>query len=45
MYGFVLNMWIMGRITTDQVNVYLSKNFITEEEADMILATPQISQG
>lgn len=41
MYSFILNMWIMKRITATQVQTYVTKGFITQEEADMILATPQ----
>ena len=41
MYNFILNMWIMGRISEDKVKSYVPK-FISQEEADMILATPQI---
>lgn len=41
MYGFILNMWIMGRITATQVQAYVTKGYITQEEANMILATPQ----
>lgn len=40
MYGFILNMWIMGRVTEQKVYSYVSK-FLTKEEADMIVATPQ----
>lgn len=40
MYGFILNMWIMKRITSTKVQSYVPK-FITQLEADMILATPQ----
>lgn len=39
-YPFILNMWIMKKINTEQVRVYAPK-FITAEEAEMILATPQ----
>ena len=43
-YSFVLNMWMMGRLTEDQVNAYVPK-FITAEEAKMILiTTTQIQQ-
>jgi hypothetical protein len=42
MYGFVLNMWVMKKIDGAKVNNYAVKTFITEEEAKMILATPQI---
>lgn len=41
MYGFLLNMWVMKKID----EVYLSKivqlGRLTQEEVDMILATPQ----
>lgn len=40
MYGFILNMWIMKRIDEAKVLSYVPK-YITQEEADMILATPQ----
>lgn len=43
LYPFILNMWIMGK---DEV--YVSKalelRYITEEEKQMILATPQLRQ-
>ena len=42
MYNFVLNMWVMKRITTGQVQMYVTKGYITQTEADMILATPQV---
>lgn len=41
MYAFLLNMWVMKKID----EVYLSKivqlGRLTQEEVDMILATPQ----
>lgn len=40
MYGFILNMWIMGKVDEAKVQSYVPK-YITQEEADMILATPQ----
>lgn len=40
MYGFILNMWIMGRISESTVRSYVPL-YITQEECDMILATPQ----
>jgi len=43
MYGFILNMWIMKRITATQVQAYVTNGYITQEEADMILATPQVA--
>jgi hypothetical protein len=42
MYGFLLNMWIMRRIDEAYLTVQVTKNRITEEEKQMILATPQI---
>lgn len=40
MYGFILNMYVMRRITADKVRSYVPF-YITEAERDMILATPQ----
>lgn len=42
MYQFILNLWIMRRITSEQVQTYVSLGYITQAEADMILATPQV---
>ncbi|WP_255363176.1 hypothetical protein [Cellulosilyticum sp. I15G10I2] len=41
MYGFILNMWVMRRINETKVRSYVPL-YITEEEANMILATPQV---
>lgn len=41
MFDFIKNMWVMGRIDQAKVQTY-AKDYITQEEADMILATPQI---
>lgn len=43
MYGFLLNMWIMKKINEDYVRRCVPK-FLTEDEANMILATPQEEQ-
>jgi hypothetical protein len=40
MYGFILNMWIMKKVTAEKVQSYVPK-YISQEECDMILATPQ----
>lgn len=40
MYQFILNMWIMQRITSEKVQSYVLK-YITQQQCDMILATPQ----
>jgi hypothetical protein len=42
-YGFLLNMWIMKRIDEVYLTTMVSLNRITEEEKQMILATPQLS--
>ena len=41
MYQFILNMWVFRRVTEEQVNSYVGKGFITQDEANQILATPQ----
>lgn len=41
-YGFLLNMWIMKRIDEQYLTVMVTLKRITEEEKQMILATPQI---
>lgn len=41
MYDFILNMWIMGRIDTAKVQTCVTKGYITQDEANMILDTPQ----
>lgn len=41
-YGFLLNMWIMRRIDENYLTIMVTKNIITEEEKQMILATPQL---
>lgn len=40
-YGFLLNMWIMRRIDEVYLTQMVTLNRITEEEKQMILATPQ----
>lgn len=42
MYNFILNMWVMNRIDQAKVQSYVTKGYITQAEADMIIATPQI---
>lgn len=41
MYGFLLNMWVMGRIDEDYLTKAEAIGRITKEEKEMILATPQ----
>lgn len=42
MYGFFLNMWIMNRIDETYLQGQKAKGRITEEEYEMIIATPQL---
>jgi uncharacterized XkdX family phage protein len=39
MYQFIKNMWILGKVTEQQVQNYVAKGFITNEEADQIIGT------
>ncbi|WP_285841783.1 hypothetical protein [Sutcliffiella horikoshii] len=41
MYQFILNMWVFGNVNEQQVNSYVVKRFITQQEAERILATPK----
>ena len=41
-YGFLLNMWIMKRVDEIYLTQMVTLRRITEEEKQMILATPQM---
>lgn len=41
MYGFLLNMWIMKRIDENYLQGQVAKGRLTQEEYDMIIATPR----
>ena len=41
-YPFLLNMWIMGRINDEYLRGQVARGHITQEEYEMILATPQL---
>lgn len=41
-YGFLLNMWIMKRLDEQYLTQMVALKRITEEEKQMILATPQM---
>ena len=43
-YTFILNMWIMAKMTEAKVRSYVPF-YITQVECDMILATPQFPQA
>lgn len=40
LYPFILNMWVMGKDEAYVENAF-QKSYITAEEKQMILATPQ----
>lgn len=40
-YRFYLNMWIMKKVTEDQLQLKVPR-YLTQEEYAMIIATPQI---
>ena len=42
MYQFLLNMWVMGRIDEIFLQGQVTKGRITQQEYEMIIATPQI---
>jgi hypothetical protein len=43
MYQFLLNMWIMKRIDEVYLQGQVSKGRITQQEYEMIIATPQVA--
>lgn len=42
-YGFLLNMWILKRLDEAYLTEMVRLKRITEEEKQMILATPQMA--
>lgn len=40
-YNFILNMWVMNRVDESFVNGQVRLNRLSQDEADMIMATPQ----
>jgi hypothetical protein len=42
-YRLYLNLWIMRKVTQAELQA-LVPTFLTQEECDMILATPQIPE-
>lgn len=42
-YNFILSMWVAGTINEEKVQAYAPK-FITNEQAELILATPRKEQ-
>ena len=43
MYQFLLNMWIMRRVDESYLQEQVLKGRITQDEYNMIVATPQIT--
>lgn len=43
MYNFLLNMWIMKKVDEPYLTNMVAKGRITEQEKQMILATPQVT--
>nr|DAP87177.1 MAG TPA: hypothetical protein [Caudoviricetes sp.] len=41
MYGFLLNMWIMKKVDESYLQKRVAKGQITQDEYEMIIATPQ----
>ena len=39
-YAFFLNMWLLRKITAEQLQTKVPK-YLTQDECDMIIATPQ----
>jgi DNA-binding transcriptional regulator of glucitol operon len=42
MFGFILKMWQMKRYTEAQVSLCVTKGYITQQESEIILSTPQV---
>lgn len=42
MFNFILSMYVAGKITEAKVRDYATKGFISQQEADLIIATPQL---
>lgn len=43
MYDFILGQWIMRVYTVERVQKCVTKNYITQAQADAILATQQVT--
>jgi hypothetical protein len=42
LYQFLLNLWVMKEIDETRIQNAVTQGYISQAEADMILATPQI---
>ncbi|MFT8350087.1 hypothetical protein [Clostridium saccharoperbutylacetonicum] len=43
MYNFILNQWIMCKYTFSNIQNCINKGYITQEQANTVLATPQVT--
>jgi hypothetical protein len=43
MYNFILIQWQLKKFTADQVNACMTKNYITQDQANTIMETQQYS--
>ncbi len=41
MYNKILQRWIERKVTVGQIHLFVRTNWLTQEQADTILATPQ----
>ena len=41
MYNFILNCWKLGKIAEADVEAFAAKGYITQAQADEILAVPK----
>jgi hypothetical protein len=44
-YNLIYNQWIMGKYTSTNVQNAVTKGYITQDQANTILATPQATQA
>ena len=42
--NFILNQWIMRKYNETNIANCITKKYITQSQADIILATPQIAE-
>lgn len=43
MYDFIKNMWIMGRYTATNIDNCVNKGYITQDQANTIIAIAQVT--
>lgn len=41
MYAFATNMWLMGRLTEEELDGFVAKGRLTQEQADEIRSLPR----